>query len=713
MMNPTTGKKNSKGDHAKKVEGTYIVGHKHQTGHYMEKMPWFKTAKRYRPNNMKDQSRQTIDRFLSLEHVYGFNGQSTRNNLIYTGEGLDYVFTSASLGIVVDPSQEIGKQRYMSGHTDDIISIATFQIKKKRAGFSFVATGEIGRHPKIIVWKSDTMEVLQTLKNVHLKGIAQLAFSPSGSLLASIGLDVHNTLVIHNWKKGIEITRCATGENRVFGLSFQPDIALHLDDSRLVTCGKKHLKFWNRNPNGKNYRSRPAKFGKLGGKVSIVDVCFDFAGRCVSASNLGHLLIFPPKDNDSNMLPLNKGSIKNAHDGPINCVVTVSGGNKIVSGGVDGMIKVWLCPNDLHHQIKSYRSFDTILKIERIPSIQSISISGNKVRALIGTRGGDVLEMKISDGSLIKKKPLTTGHYHGELWGLAAHPTNPKLFATCGDDKTVRMWKINDHSCIAITDPGSIPEICRAICFTPAPGHEGEYLAIGTGGVTIDHTHEHNEHAGKVLILDGENLEVLNTIKVADSMISDLCFTSDGRKLAAACYDTFIYLLDVEGPTQIKLYTKCIGHKNYVTNITLSNDTFYMLSNGGGGEMKYWNLEDGTEEKNVGAICQADWSGRNTCPLSWSTQGIWPKSHGKLTDINSIYEKDGIIITGDDFGMVNLYNSPSMTWTAPHVLHNGHSAHVTKVCINADNSRVISIGGADRCAFVWKVVQSEDVETKT
>ena len=96
----------------------------------MEKMPWFKTAKRYRPNNMKDQSRQTIDRFLSLEHVYGFNGQSKRNNLIYTGEGLDYVFTSASLGIVVDPSQEIGKQRYMSGHTDDIISIATFQIKK-------------------------------------------------------------------------------------------------------------------------------------------------------------------------------------------------------------------------------------------------------------------------------------------------------------------------------------------------------------------------------------------------------------------------------------------------------------------------------------------------------------------------------------------------------------------------------------------------------
>ena len=38
---------------------------------------------------------------------------------------------------------------------------------------------------------------------------------------------------------------------------------------------------------------------------------------------------------------------------------------------------------------------------------------------------------------------ITHGHYsedaQGELWGLATHPTKP-LYATAGEDRTVRIW---------------------------------------------------------------------------------------------------------------------------------------------------------------------------------------------------------------------------------------------------------------------------------
>jgi hypothetical protein len=44
------------------------------------------------------------------------------------------------------------------------------------------------------------------------------------------------------------------------------------------------------------------------------------------------------------------------------------------------------------------------------------------------------------------------------------------------------------------------------------------------------------------------------------------------------------------------------------------------------------------------------------------------------------------------------------------MLHNGHGAHVTKVCFNANDTCVISIGGADRCAFVWRVVRVDAEE---
>jgi len=494
MMNPPTEENDLTGN-----TWMYVDGDTNQKGHYMEKMSWYQDSKKYLPNSVVDKSFDKIEQYLKLTHVHGFQGHDTRNNVLYTGDG-DILYTSAALGIVVDPTTNT--QKFMSGHTDTIISVATKDIKKKKGSFSYVATGEMGRFPKIIIWESTTMKIVQTLSSPdgHQRGVSRLAFSPSGTVLASIGLDKQHTMILYNWKKGVQLVKYPTGLNRVFGLSFQPDISLPLDDTRLVTCGKCHLTFWVRYTTD-TISPRAGKFGSLAGKkCSVIDLCFDFAGRTIGGTSLGHIGVWPPKDNDSTMQPLKNGSIKNAHDGPINSVCIVPGGTKMVSGCVDGMIKVWTCPTDLHNRIEAYRAFDTIQKIGRIPSVQSISVAGNKVRALIGTRGGDVIEMKISDGGMLKNKPLTTGHCFGELWGLASHPVDPNLFATSGDDKTVRMWSIERATCVAITGPDSIPDVCRSVAFTPAPGHEGEYLAIGLGGRLASVSDDESQHSGKVMV---------------------------------------------------------------------------------------------------------------------------------------------------------------------------------------------------------------------
>jgi WD40 repeat protein len=732
------------GENAGTIVGTFMDQDKDTKNHYVEKRSWYNMSQKYRPTSAIDQSKEKISKYLRCEHVYGFSGQNTRNNLIYSGDGA-VVYTAATLGVVINASTR--RQKFMSGHTDTIISLASSHVRLKKGSYSYVATGEIGRNPKIIIWETGSMQPTQTLVGVHKRGIAQLAFSPSGVLLASIGLDKNHTLIIHEWKTGIELSKTPTGTNQIYGLKFQPDVSNPSDDTRLVTCGNNHLTFWNR-PNTAlesntarstsstsstsstttnnmkktpqiPIKSRAAIFscGKFNKNISILDICFDAAGRIIGGSNLGHLCIWLPKDNNSTMLPLkNAGtcSIKHAHKCPINSVETVPGGSRIVSGGVNGMIKIWTTPKNLHHAVKLYRSFDTIKQTQNIPSIQSISVAENKVRALIGTRGGTVIEMKLSDGGILKKKPLATGHHVGELWGLASHPSNPDVFVTGGDDQTVRMWSIAQKVCTATSDSNAIPGICRAMAFSPV----GDYVVVGMGGNNANDEPNQpllgqkqkkvHRHAGKIVILDGTTLNQLNVLKVATNSVNDVKFSTDGRTLAVASSDTFIYLMSVSAPTTMILRCKCSGHTQYITNVSMSNDGNYMLSNDGCGEIKYWNVLDGTEATDIEQIKRSDWSG-NTCPLSWSTVGIYPNK-GKLTDINTVCEKNGMMVTGDEFGQVHLYNAPSVSFNAPFMLHGGHSAHVKKVVFNANGKRVISIGGADRCAFVWKVVRTNEAE---
>jgi hypothetical protein len=57
---------------------------------------------------------------LQLEHVYGYRGHDTRNNLFYTQSG-DLVYMVGSTGIVMNIAQN--SQKFFNGHTDDIVCL--------------------------------------------------------------------------------------------------------------------------------------------------------------------------------------------------------------------------------------------------------------------------------------------------------------------------------------------------------------------------------------------------------------------------------------------------------------------------------------------------------------------------------------------------------------------------------------------------------------
>ena len=561
--------------------------------------------------------------------------------------------------------------------------------------FSIVATGEIGRNPKIIVWKSNTMEIISTIKDCHNRGVARVEFSTSGKLLASVGIDDQNTLALHDWRSGDELIKVRTGGDKVFGLAYHPN-----DEGSLVTCGHNHMTFWTRTDRG--FDDVNGTFNGL--DVSVLDTCYDATGRCFAATSLGHLIVFAHSTSKSRkMLDFGKGSIENAHEGPINCVEVVPSGKHIVSGGKDGKVRVWDC-SDGGSAISVLNEFKFPAQN---PSVQSLSVLGKLMdascRALIGTRGGDVLEISLRDGKRLKDKPVVTGHNYGELWGLVCHPSNPNVFVTSGDDKSVRMWHIGDRECVTMSKSDVLPDMSRCLAYTS----DAKTIACGLGGrLGKRKTGNMGKHAGKVVILDGGTLRHLATYKVAKEQISDICYSNDGKTLAIASNDNYVYICEARG-ARLGLRSRCRGHSSFVTDISISKNDQMLMSNDGAGEILFWEVKTGKRIARTAKYKNLQWA-PNTCPLSWMTKGVWPYS-SDLTDINAVeFPADFHLgVAADDFGKIKLYNSPSMSWGAPAMVHRGHSAHVTNCCFSCDKSRVISVGGGDRCAFVWKVVSNE------
>lgn len=71
-----------------------------------------------------------------------------------------------------------------------------------------------------------------------------------------------------------------------------------------------------------------------------------------------------------------------------------------------------------------------------------VSLAFRADALLVGTKGSEILEVRSSERDANPQAAiLQRGHSDGELWGLAVSPTKNQV-ATCGGDKTVRIWEL-------------------------------------------------------------------------------------------------------------------------------------------------------------------------------------------------------------------------------------------------------------------------------
>lgn len=182
-----------------------------------------------------------------------------------------------------------------------------------------------------------------------------------------------------------------------------------------------------------------------------------------------------------------------------------------------------------------------------------------------------------ADGALKEKKALT-GHT-GPVYGVAFHPTDPKLIATASQDKTARVWDATDGK-MKLELKGHA-DIVSAIAYSP----DGKTIA--TGG------------ADKAVKLwnpaDGKELKALGA---HDGGIYAVAFSPDGKVLATAGAgkDNIIKLWDVPGQKELKAIK---GHEGPVTGAVFADkDTLVTASMDR--TVRVWAVADGKEKKKLG-----------------------------------------------------------------------------------------------------------------
>lgn len=593
---------------------------------------------------------------LQLKFAFGYHGYNACNNVFYT-QSNEIVFHTAAVGVVYN--QQTHEQRFYLGHDDDILCLTVHDEQ------DFIATGQIGRNPCTHVWDIVSMKCVAVLRGFHKRGIICVDFSGDGEKLADVGLDDDHCICIWNWKKEEKLASTRGHKDVIYNLEWNP-----YDVNKLVSVGVKHIKFWSLN--GNKIEKRTTTFGKAGELTDMLCICHSQReDLCYTGAASGEVYVWQGSTYRK-AIP--------AHKGPVYAMFAIlqSQEKGFVTGGKDGVVVIW--GESFSQPLRAFKietsQFPTgTILLNDCPAIRSIHTDEGNV--LVGTGNDEIIQIHY-DGSM---EMILQGHGEGELWGLAVHPFELEC-ATVSDDKTLRIWNINEHRMkkVAVLKKGG-----RCVAYHP----NGETMAVGLND-------------GSFMIIDAKTLKTLVLTKDRAEEISDIKFSPDGTYLGVASHDN---MLDIYHVKKGKKRCVCRGNSSYLTHFDWDIHGRLIQTNSGAREHLLFEVPSGTR-KTMGtdAVIRSDWS-TFTCVIGPTVKGIYPPMTD-VTDVNTTCRtKDyKYVATGDDFGLVKLFRFPVLLRGAKYRSYKGHCSHVTNVRWTCNDKYLLSTGGMDATLLLWERV---------
>jgi WD40 repeat protein len=255
------------------------------------------------------------------------------------------------------------------------------------------------------------------------------------------------------------------------------------------------------------------------------------------------------------------------HDDRVWSVTFSPNGEYLASGGCDKIISIWEVKKD-------YKLINTL--VGHSNWVWSIAFDPNSKR-LAST--GDDRDIKL--WNIYESEPYQTISVHkGRVWSIAFSPDGKKL-AAGGEDNIIRIWYLEDEECVELEGhKGWI----RSICFSS----NGNYLVSGSEDKTIRiwdaavlRTWSGGTHKAKP--------ELWKTLTGHRGRVRSVSLSSDSVLLASGGDDNTVIVWDIKSGTFIKKYE---NHTGPIEAVAFNFNNSRLASGSEDETIQIWDIKD-------------------------------------------------------------------------------------------------------------------------
>ena len=412
------------------------------------------------------------------------------------------------------------------------------------------------------------------------------------------------------------------------------------------------------------------------------------------------------------------------HDGSVRGVAVTPDGATAVSGGEDGVVRVWDLGGGCEQATLAGHT----------DWVRSVAVTHDGTRAVSGSDDGSVRVWDLKDG---REETVLTGHI-GWVWSVAVTPDGARAVSG-GEDASVRVWDLRTGReetaltghprqvfTVAVTPDGTravsgggdgtvrVWDLARR-----QPIFAGHVGWVWSAAVTPDGARAVTGGGdGTVRLWDLDTGGELATLTGAERPVWSVAVTPDASRAVSGGSDRMVRVWDLAAGGAPTVFA---GHSRPVWSVAVTADGATAVSGGGDGTVRIWDLATGRERSilahagevfavavtpdGAGAVSGgADGTVRVWDLMDGRQRAVLPAQQGRVWSV-AVTADGARAVTGGADGTVRVWDLKDGRKRA---VLTGHAGQVFTVAVTPDGAYAVS-GGEDASVRLWSLAAGSEL----